>query len=82
MSMAVSYETAIDSKEGMMTNGEYMRYLGCLKILCECSVYLDAEPELRECIIDALEDACRHHPLKWRRIINRLEIEPKELDEA
>lgn len=59
-----------------MTNEEYMRYLGCLGLLCECSVYLDDEPELRDCIIMALDDACAHHPLQWRRIINRLEIEP------
>lgn len=57
----------------------YMRYLGCLKLLAECSVYLSGPEgeDLRECIGRAMNDACKNHPLTWRRILNRIEIEAK-----
>lgn len=52
----------------------YMRYLGVLGILGEVSVYVPEED--RETIAEAFEHACAHHPLKWRRVLDRLEIEP------
>jgi hypothetical protein len=63
-------------KEGMdMPEDLYMRYLGCLGILGECSVYVPEE--IRETIEQAMSDACQHHPtLKWKRTLNRIEIEP------
>lgn len=51
-----------------------MRYLGTLGLLCECSVYVPED--LRESIESALEDACEDGRLKWRRILDRYEIEP------
>jgi len=53
----------------------YQRYLGCLGILTECSVYVPEE--IRESIAQAVQDACdNHHSLRWKRILNRIEIEP------
>jgi hypothetical protein len=53
---------------------EHMRYLGTLGLLCELAVY--APEDLRDMIDQALEDACKADPrLKWRRILNRRELE-------
>ena len=60
-------------------NDLYMRYLGVLGLLAECSVYLpssDEGEEMRQQFIEAFSDAEKHHPLRWRRILNRLEIYP------
>lgn len=52
----------------------YMRYLGVLGILSECSVYVPEEE--REMIEAAFIDACESHPsLRWKRILNRIELE-------
>lgn len=52
---------------------EHMRYLGTLGLLGECAVYVPED--LREKIEDAMRDACEADPaLKWRRILNRIEI--------
>jgi len=51
----------------------YMRYLGCLGLLSECSVHVPEE--VREQIEQAFTDACHEHPLAWRRILDRCEIE-------
>jgi hypothetical protein len=53
---------------------ERMRYLGVLALLCECSVYVPEE--LRESVERALIDACADGTLKYRRVLNRFEIEP------
>jgi hypothetical protein len=53
----------------------YMRYLGVLGILAECSVQVDEET--REQIQMAFDHACNHHPLQSRRILNRIEIEAR-----
>ena len=51
-----------------------MRYLGCLGLLGECAVYVPED--LRVMIEQAMVDACEAIPtLRWRRIINRIEIE-------
>lgn len=52
----------------------YMHYLGVLGLLCEVAVYVPAED--REMITVALDEACSEYPLRWRRILNRFEIEP------
>lgn len=53
---------------------EHMRYLGTLGLLAECSVYVPED--IREQIESALRDACRaNRCLKYRRILDRLEIE-------
>jgi hypothetical protein len=57
----------------------YMRYLGTLGLLAEVSVYLpssDEGEEMRQQIIEAFTDAEQYHPVRWRRILNRLEIVP------
>ena len=54
----------------------YLRYLGALKLLEECSPYVDED--VRDSIEAAFTDACLHHPLRVRRIIDRLEIEPRD----
>lgn len=54
---------------------ERMRYLGVLGLLCECSVYVEDE-ELRDSIERALEDACVDGTLKYRKFLNRFDIEP------
>lgn len=59
----------------MPTSDLYMRYLGVLGILSEASVYVPEE--IRESIEQSFEDACKHHSLRWKRILNRIEIEPK-----
>ena len=57
-------------------NGLYMRYLGVLKLLEECSPHVDEET--RGCIEQAFADAVREHDtLKTRSILNRLEIDVK-----
>ncbi len=51
-----------------------MRYLGTLGLLAECSVYVPED--VREMIESAFTDASNAIPsLKWRRILDRLEIE-------
>lgn len=62
-------------KEAMATEDLYMRYLGVLGILSACSVHVLEED--RESIENAFTDACAKHPLVWRRILNRIEIEAK-----
>jgi hypothetical protein len=52
----------------------YMRYLGALAVLCECSVHVPHD--LRDSIEAALDDAVQHHPLRVCRVLNRFEIEP------
>lgn len=62
-------------------DGLYMRYLGVLGLLAECSVYLPSDDEgedMRQQIIEAFTDAQTNHPLVWRRILNRLEIIPTD----
>ena len=57
-----------------MTQPEYLRYLGVLGLLGECSVFVDED--IRESIERAFADACAAHPtLRWRRILDRIEIE-------
>jgi len=51
----------------------YLRYLGVLKLLEECSPHVDEE--LREQIQTAMVHACEHHPLTTRRVMNRVIIE-------
>lgn len=51
-----------------------MRYLGLLGLLAECSVHVPEE--IRESIERAFDDAAEDGSLKWRRVLNRLEIEP------
>ena len=53
---------------------ERMRYLGVLGLLCEASVYVPED--IRDSIEAALEDACAEGKLKWRRVLDRFEIEP------
>ena len=55
-------------------NDVRMRYLGVLGLLAECSVYVPEE--LRQSIETAMEQACADGCLKWRRVLNRVEIEP------
>lgn len=50
-----------------------MRYLGVLGLICEASVYVPED--IRERMERALDDACADKKLKWRRIMNRFEIE-------
>jgi hypothetical protein len=57
----------------------YMRYLGVLGILAECSIHVREEE--REAIEWALNDACKHHPLRWHRVLDRIEIEVEDDDE-
>ncbi len=52
---------------------ERMRYLGVLGLLGECAVYVPEE--LREQIETAMEHACSDGRLKWRRVLDRIEIE-------
>ena len=57
----------------------YMRYLGVLGLLAEVSAYLpsnDEGEEMRQQIITAFNGAQKHHPVRWRRILNSLEIYP------
>lgn len=53
---------------------ERMQYLGALGLLAECAVYVPED--LRESIERAMDDACADGTLKWRRILDRIEIEP------
>lgn len=62
-----------------MSNELLMRYIGTLGALCECSVQVDEDN--RECIETALADAERHHGLKWRRVLDRIEIMGFSTDE-
>jgi len=54
---------------------EHMRYLGCLKLLEECSPYVDEE--MRESIEMAFDDAVEASggTLRWKRVLDRCEIE-------
>lgn len=56
-----------------MSQDEYLRYLGVLGLLENCSPHVDEET--RECIEQAFTDACQAHPtLMWRRVLDRVEI--------
>jgi len=57
-----------------MTN-EHMRYLGCLRLLEECSPHVDEE--IRECIECAFEEAvtASNGTLRTRRVMDRICIE-------
>jgi hypothetical protein len=65
-----------------MTNGKKpdpltdlrMRYLGVLGLLCEASVHVPEE--IRLSMEQALDDACESGRFRWRRVLDRLEIEP------
>lgn len=50
-----------------------MRYLGVLGILCEASVHVPED--IRESIEQALDDACEDGRLKWKRILDRFDLE-------
>jgi hypothetical protein len=54
----------------------YMRYLGVLALLGECSVHVDED--IRSSIERAMTDACAAHPLKWKRILDRCVVEPDD----
>ncbi len=55
----------------------YLRYLGVLGLLSECSPHVDEET--RESIEQAFRDAVKAHPmLRWRRILDRVVIEPHD----
>jgi len=56
-----------------MISDERMKYLGVLGIICEASVHVPED--VRETMERALDDACADGRLKWRRVIDRLEIE-------
>ncbi len=57
-----------------MNTAEHTRYLGVLGLLGECSVFVPED--MREVIEQAFEDAVAANPaLRWRRILNRIEIE-------
>lgn len=57
---------------------EHQRYLGCLGLLCECSVHLSEGPdsrELRASMAQALDDAKDAGAIDgWKRVLNRFEI--------
>ena len=53
---------------------ERLYYLGLLGLLAECSVYVPED--VREMIEQAFEDACTDGDLRWRRVLDRVEIEP------
>lgn len=55
-------------------SAERMRYLGVLGLLAECAVHVPED--LRESIERAMEDAETAGLVKWRRILNRIEVEP------
>lgn len=50
-----------------------MRYVGVLSLLSECSPYVPED--LRESIEQAFQDACADGRLRYRRILNRLDLE-------
>lgn len=53
---------------------EHMRYLGVLKLLEECSPFVDEDT--RVSIKQAFVDACEAIPdLRFTRILNRLQID-------
>lgn len=59
--------------------GVYLRYLGTLKLLEECSPYVTEE--LRECIERAHNDAAAAHPnLCVRRVVDRCIVEVKQIE--
>jgi len=59
---------------------EHARYLGCLNLLCECSIALRdtsecTADELRDCIAQALDDATKAGTIRgWKRVLHRMEI--------
>lgn len=53
---------------------ERLRYCGVLSLLAKCSVHVPED--LREMIEVAMEDACGDGSMKWKRILNSIEIEP------
>lgn len=56
---------------------EHQRYLGCLGLLCECSVNIQGAEanELRVSIASALSDAKDAGAIDgWKRVLDRFEI--------
>lgn len=56
------------------------QYLGCLGLLADCSVHIAGyeSDELRDSIETAMMDAERMKLVRWRRILNRIEVVPYE----
>jgi len=52
----------------------YLRYLGALGLLAETSVFVPED--IREMIEIAMSDAAANHPVRWQRILDRIELEP------
>ena len=57
-------------------NPDYLRYLGALGVLSECSPYVD--DDIRESIEAVFTDAAKHHPVRFTHILDRLQIEPDD----
>lgn len=58
-----------------MTNEQRLRmhYAGALKLLEECSPFVDED--VRDSIERCFADACAHHGYRSRRVLDRIEIE-------
>ena len=50
-----------------------MHYAGALKLLEECSPFVDED--VRQSIERCFSDACAHHGYRTRRVLDRIEIE-------
>ena len=67
-------ENRVGVLESKLRN-QRMQYLGVLGLLGQCSVHVPED--IREMIESAFNDACGDGSLQYRRLINRLEIEPR-----
>lgn len=65
--------------EGLLQS-EHTRYLGVLGLLEECSPFIH-DPDIRESIADAFDDACEEGDLRWHLVGQRMVIEPVERKE-
>ncbi len=63
----VKYEDALDMDRRL-------QYAGAIGLLCECSVRVDEDT--RECIHQAVDDFCKLTGWTYRRILDRIEVEP------
>ena len=51
-----------------------LNYSGVVHLLCRLSVYVPEDE--RQCIIEAVENWCEITGWSWRRVMDRIEVEP------
>lgn len=54
----------------------YMRMLGLAKLLADAALFVPGDD--RDAIEEAMQDLSAHYTLSYKRVLNRIEIEPEK----